>query len=142
MVPSVIVLPSEKLLGSVMELTDGLGVDVCITACSDPYAQEMSLELMAVNGRIIFFGGLAADSKVLLDRNIIHYKQIEVTGTTRASLSQFRKTLDLIATRILKIDDLVTSSKNIAEFDKALKMAYSAEGLKYLLTFQEGKHEG
>jgi len=135
MVPAVTVVPSEELTETVMTLTGGLGVDVCITACPAATAQEMAIGLMAVNGRVIFFGGLPAGSKAMLDTNLIHYRQIIATGTARASLSQFRKTLDLISAGILKVDDLVTASMPICEFDKAFAKASSADGLKCLLTF-------
>ena len=56
-----ITLESENLKEELDTLTEGRGVDVCITACPAPQAQQIALELAAINGRIVFFGGLPAD---------------------------------------------------------------------------------
>ena len=66
-------------------MTQGRGADVIITACSSAEVQTRAIELAAVNGRVVFFGGLPKGKSVVpLDTNIIHYKQLIVTGTTRA----------------------------------------------------------
>ena len=104
-----ITIESETLKEDIDNLTEGRGVDVCITACPAPQAQQIALELAAINGRVIFFGGLPADkAHVSLNTNLIHYKQLEVTGTTRQSLSQYRRTLRLVASGRINIKDLIS----------------------------------
>src|SRR5438876_468410 len=69
--------------GELMKLTGGAGADVIITACPVPEVQALAIELAAVNGRVVFFGGLPKDRAVVpLDTNLIHYRQLMVTGTT------------------------------------------------------------
>lgn len=121
----------------VMLLTGGKGVDVCITACPAPSAQEISFQLMAVNGRVIFFGGLPAGTTVNLDTNIIHYKQLIVSGTTRSSLAHYRKTLELISSGQLYVRDIITSTVSIDNFEDALKSASQAVGLKSMVSFEK-----
>jgi L-iditol 2-dehydrogenase len=120
----------------VRQLTCGSGPDVIITACSASSAQIQALELAAVNGRVVFFGGLPkGKSFVQLDTNLIHYKQLLVTGTTRQSLRHFLKTLDLIANDLIEVEDLLTSKHPIAEVEEAIQKAVSASGLKAGLVF-------
>ena len=71
----------ENLKEEIMKLTDNRGIDVCIVACPSGRAQEESLELMSMNGRILFFGGLPQGrDKVLLPSNLIIISSYPSTG--------------------------------------------------------------
>lgn len=132
-----ITLESENLKEEIDALTAGRGVDVCITACPAPQAQQIALELAAINGRIIFFGGLPADkAHVSLNTNLIHYKQLEVTGTTRQSLSQYRRTLKLVACGRINIKDLISSRTALAKIQSALDDISRARSLKSAIYFE------
>lgn len=134
--PEFITVPSDRLKATIMDETRGQGLDVCITACPAPQAQQIALELMAVNGRVSFFGGLPKDCEVVgLNSNLVHYKQIEISGTTRQSPTQYRKMLNLIASGALDVSKLVTYRTTLDQFDQALAAALSANGLKTAITF-------
>jgi len=127
---------SAPLENQINDLTDGCGVDVCITACPVPQVQTTALELTAINGRVLFFGGLPADkANVRLNTNLIHYKQLLVTGTTRSSLAQFRTTLQLIADELIEVEDLVTSRSTIDEIQKTIENVSKGIGLKSTIYF-------
>jgi len=117
-------------------LTGGEGADVIITACPVAAMQTRAIELAAVNGRIVFFGGLPKGQSVVpLDTNVIHYKQLLVTGTTRQSLRHFQKTLDLIASGVIQVENLITATFAIADAKAAIAAAASARGLKTRIAF-------
>jgi len=135
-VPSVIPLGGENLQQQVMDITAGKGVDVCITACAAPAAQEASIDLAAINGRIIFFGGLPKDrSMVRIDGNKIHYRQLTVTGTTRASLAQYRRALELVANGLVSLKELISSVCTIQQCPQAVQDASKGVGLKSVIRF-------
>ena len=132
-----ITIESETLKEDIESLTEGRGVDVCITACPAPQAQQVALELAAINGRVIFFGGLPPDkAHVSLNTNLIHYKQLEVTGTTRQSLSQYRRTLRLVACGRINIKDLISSRTSLEEIQSALDNISQARSLKSAIYFE------
>ena len=135
-----IISGNKTLRKTVMDITNDKGVDVCITACPSVAAQEQSLELMAVNGRVLFFGGLPKGAKAYLDTNLIHYRQLKVSGTTRANMIQFRKTLDLIAKGLIEVKSLISSTFSIEDFSKAIERAEKADGLKNAIVFQREPH--
>ena len=127
-IPDLIIIDSDHLMEKVMDLTGGKGLDVTITACPAPSVQQISIELAAVNGRVIFFGGLPADkANVPLNTNLIHYKQIWVTGTTRASLIQIRKTLNLLENKQISVKDLISSRQKLENIHLAFEKAVHAE---------------
>jgi len=72
---------------------------------------------------------------VPLDANLIHYRQLVVTGTTRQSLRQFQATLALITEGALRLEDLVTSSHALEDTEKAIAAMANATGLKSRLAF-------
>lgn len=129
-----IVVPAQDLARRIADGTEGLGVDVCIVACPSGQAQAQALELAGINGRVLFFGGLPrGDSVVPLDTNLIHYKQLLVTGTTRASMAQFRKVLALIADGSLAVREFITDTFNLGEIQQAFACAVQGHGLRCLV---------
>ena len=120
----------------IARITGGAGPDVIITACPVPEVQTLAVEIAAINGRIVFFGGLPKDRAVVpLDANLIHYRQLMVTGTTRQSLRQFQATLALVTDGVLRLEDLVTSTHPLEETEKAIAAMAHATGLKARLEF-------
>jgi L-iditol 2-dehydrogenase len=131
-----IITVTENLTERIKEETGGAGANVVITACSVAAVQQSAFALAALDGRVNFFGGLPADkSSVALDTNLIHYKQLTVTGTTRSSHRQYRTTLDFIARGLIDLDPLVTHSFPIQDVRRAFDNAAAAVGLKQAIVF-------
>ena len=96
----------------------------------------MAVELAALGGRVIFFGGVPADKEpVGINTNLVHYKQLILSGTTRASLAQYRKTLNYISSGVLDISPLVTAHFELKDIHKAIELAKNGTGLKNVITF-------
>ena len=125
-----------KNVDDIMEAT-GDGADAIITACPVPSVQAKALELANIGGRIIFFGGIAAKNEpVPLNTNLIHYKQLIVSGTTRASLYQYRKTLQFISDGVLDVKPLITNRLSLSEILSGIKTAKKGIGLKNVIVME------
>ncbi len=134
--PAIVTLSSDGLKERLADLTHGQGVSVCITAAPSGEAQILALEVVGVNGRVMFFGGLPeGKSKVALDTNIIHYKQVTITGTSRQNLAQYRQTLALIASGRLVVKDLVTMSTPLEQLRASIENVIQGKGLKNVVEF-------
>lgn len=126
----------DDLKSFVMEKTNGMGMDVCVVACPSPAAQAACLDYMAMFGRVCFFGGLPKGSeKVELNTNTIHYKHLMVSGTSRSSLSQYRKCLQLVESGILPMGKLITNHFTLDQIDEAFIFVSGAGGLKSVINF-------
>jgi L-iditol 2-dehydrogenase len=126
----------EDLKGIVMEKTGGEGADVIITACPAPAIQKLAVEVAARFGRINFFGGLPkGKEQVELNTNLIHYRQINVTGTTGASLAHHAMAVDLITSGKIDAKSVISRRFRIAEVKQAFDYALSGEGLKTIIEF-------
>lgn len=138
--PSFITVDGERTVERVMELTRGKGADVVVVAASSAAAQQASFSLAAMHGRVIFFGGLPAGKEIVaLDTNVIHYKMITVTGTSRQSLRQYRACLDLIGRGLIDLRGIATGLYPLADYARAFEDASAGVGLKTGFVFDGGK---
>jgi len=131
---------AEDVRQHVLARTAGRGVDVVITACSVPAVQEQSLGLLAPFGRVCFFGGLPKDgSLVTLDTNLIHYKQLLVTGVTGGSPRDFRTAMRLIASGRVDVGQVVSHRFAAAEMAAAFDVALHHDALKVVIDRESGE---
>lgn len=124
------------LPGFVNEWTNGKGLDIAITACPVPAVQQAMLPLMNYGGRVNFFGGIPADKEpIAINTNLVHYKELYLTGSTRSSISQFRKTLDFCAKGILPVKAMITDRYQLKDALTAFENAAAAKGIKHVFEF-------
>jgi L-iditol 2-dehydrogenase len=125
----------QDLKGTLMKLSHNRGADVIITAVSSVAAQEESLDIIARCGRIIFFGGLPKSRGTInFKSNVVHYKQVVVTGTTGSSVIQYKRALELAASKKIDLNRLVSKKFKFHDAEKAFSSATSPENLKILFT--------
>ena len=128
---SFVTVGPDRAKERIYELTGGRGADVTITAASAAATQQFAFQVAALNGRVIFFGGLPkGQEQVSLDTNIIHYKMITVTGTSRQSLRQYRHCLKLIDQGVLDVSRVITRTFPLEEAQVAIETVIRGEGLK------------
>lgn len=129
-------IEADSLKETVMTLTKNQGADVIIVACPSGEMQSTAIELAAVFGRVLFFGGLPGGREMIsINSNLIHYKQISIHGSTRSSLSQYRKVLDLASSGAIDLKQLVTHVYEIQDYRKAFEEAMKSRGLKHVVRF-------
>jgi L-iditol 2-dehydrogenase len=125
---------TEDLAEVVREVSGGRGADVVITAAPVPAAQAQALELAAPGGRINFFGGLPRDrSMVELDTNLIHYKELLVTGTTANTNAECARAVELITSGRIDAAALIGARVPLAEAHRAFELARSGDVLKVVI---------
>ncbi len=112
------------------------GVDVCIIAAPAPGAQAASLDYMNMNGHLLFFGGLPDAKKIVpINTNQIHYKQLQIQGCTKQSVSEYRKCAKLVDDGRIPLGMIASDSYKLEEYEKAFENAAAAKGLKHVFVF-------
>ncbi|MGD0984426.1 MAG: alcohol dehydrogenase catalytic domain-containing protein [Acidimicrobiales bacterium] len=110
------------------------GADAVVVAAPVATAQVQALELAAPQGRVNFFAGLARDrSRVGLDSNLIHYKELLVTGTTASTNDECRAALDLIVGGQVDVGSLIDARFDLASARDAFALAGSGRALKVVI---------
>lgn len=135
--PYIEIYHGDDLAGFVRKWTHGKGLDVAIAACPVPQVQAAMLPLMNYGGRVNFFGGIPADKEpVAIDTNMIHYKELFLTGSTRSSIIQFRRTLEFVSQGLLHVNNMITDRYAFADILTAFENARQAKGLKHVIIFE------
>ena len=125
---------NEDLKEIVLAESNGRGADVIITATPAHKAQESALALAAIGGRINFFGGLPKDNPIIqLDSNLIHYKELVVTGTTACSTHDCLRAAELVNSNKLDLSPLISQRFPLQETPAAFAAAEDRKTLKVVL---------
>lgn len=107
--------------------------DIIFTACSSEAAQMDALHKIAKGGKINFFGGLPDAKKFLnINTNLIHYKEIIVTGSHGSTPKQHQLAVDLIDSGKIDLSPLLTKSFALKDYQNAYELAASGEALKVI----------
>jgi L-iditol 2-dehydrogenase len=130
-----VVNPAEENLKSVLlEESQGRGADVIIVAAPVHAAQEIALDLAAISGRINFFGGLPKDRPTInLDSNIVHYKELVITGTTACSTADCWQASQIVSSGLVDLSDIVSKRFPLKDAMMAFAAAEDRKSLKIVL---------
>jgi L-iditol 2-dehydrogenase len=125
----------EEDLGDVIKKeTFGKGADVIIVATSTPMVQEAALELASIHARINFFGGLPKNhSTIRFKSNIVHYKELVVTGTTGCSTNDCRRASEILIHHHTELSKMVSARFSLYDVIEALNVVQEGNSLKVIL---------
>jgi len=124
----------QDLEGIVLAETNGRGADVVIVAAPSHAAQEAALRLAAIAGRINFFGGLPKDRPIIqLDANLVHYKELLVTGTTACSTFDCQQAAEIVNSGRIDLSVLVSARFPLSEAQGAFAAAEDRSSLKIVI---------
>ena len=121
---------TEDLSTIVADATGGLGVDSIIICIGVPALVNDALTLARQGGRINVFAGLAAKGWAEVEANLIHYKELEVTGSANSRRADYQIALQLIESGRIKVEAMVTDRFSLRSVHEALDKAAKGEGIK------------
>ncbi len=121
------------LVKQVQGLTDGLGAEAVIVAVGSTTAEKQALELAAPGGCVNYFAGTYPASTIALDPNVIHYKQLWVTGSFHFTPGGFRTALDLIARGQVQVLPLISHRFALADIAEAFETVVDRGGMKVII---------
>ncbi len=121
---------TENLSSIVLEATGGLGVESVIICIGVPALVNDALTMARQGGCINVFAGLAAKGWAEIEANLIHYKELEVTGSANSRRTDYRTALQLIESGRIKVEAMVTDRFPLRSVHAALDKAAKGEGIK------------
>jgi L-iditol 2-dehydrogenase len=105
-----------------------------IVAAPAHAAKESALELAAIGGRINFIGGLPKDRPMIdLNSNLIHYKELIVTGTTACSTTDCWQAARIVNEGLIDLSELVSQRFPLDDTLKAFAAAKNRQSLKIVI---------
>ena len=124
----------EDAIERVKAETMGLGADVIFTACPSPQAQVDAIHMAKNRARINFFGGLPkGKEQVTLDTNVIHYKELLITGAHGSMPIHHGQAVDLIASGVMDVKRFATHTFPLEQIGDAFAAAETHQGLRVIV---------
>ena len=126
---------NDKGKDTILEQTEGRGVDVAIVATSSLKALEDAIEMVRKGGVIMMFGVPSKGAKIDLDMSKIYSKEITLLTSYAASDHDTKEALRLIESSEIDVKKLVTHTYPILDSQKAFDHAKSGENaMKIIIT--------
>lgn len=123
--------PTQGDLDAVVaDATDGRGADGVIVCIGVPQLVNGALAAAAQRGRVSLFAGFPKDVSASIDANLVHYRELVVTGSSNSTTVEYADALRLIAERRVDVASLVTHRLPLADIDSALAVAGSPDAVK------------
>ncbi len=119
----------------IWNLTKGMGVDVAIPCCPgiEPFAQ--GINLLSKRGRFGFFSGLMGKDSLGADLNLIHYKELFLSGAYGCSIGHNREALSLLHTEKIKVRDMITKRISLDDVLAGLEMVRNQAEISVVIEY-------
>ena len=126
-----VVNPAEEDLKKIIyQETDGIGADVVIVAIGVPGLVNPSLELARKGGTVNLFAGFTKDVGATIDPNLIHYGELNVTGSSAYKRKDYLDAAQMVISGHVDLDKIVTHTFKIEDFQAAYELNKKGLGLK------------
>lgn len=129
----VIYAAKEDPVARVKELTEGRGANVVIVAVGAPKALQQALEMTAIGATVNYFAGTYPPTTIPLDPNLIHYKQIRLTGSHDYTPQHFRSALQSIALGMVRVMPLISHILPLEQVKEGFDIVAGQKGLKVMI---------
>jgi L-iditol 2-dehydrogenase len=124
----------ENLQEIILAESQGEGADVIVVAAPAHRALESALDLASIGGRINFFGGLPKDRPTIqLNANLVHYKELVITGTTASSTFDCWRAATIVSAGKVDLSRLVSARFPLEQAVDGFAAAESGRSLKVVL---------
>lgn len=125
---------AEDLPARVLAETDGDGADCTLVATPVPALFAQSLRTAALGGRVNFFAGLPSGrGELALDANLVHYKELRVTGSTANTTQDCVEALAVLAEHPDAYRPLVTHRFGLSDITEAFRVSAAGHALKVVV---------
>ncbi len=125
---------TQDLHSAVFDESNGRGADVVIVAAPAHAAQEAAVQVAAVGARVNFFGGLPKDRPTInIDSNLVHYKELVLTGTTACSTADCWQAAEIVGAGVVDLSKMVSRRFPLKDAEQAFAAAEDRGSLKVVL---------
>lgn len=120
----------EDLVREVLAWTDGVGADVVIIAVGDTGLVPIAAQCARIGGHVSFFAGFPAGSTAQIDPNLVHYRELSLSGSANATLDDYASAVDALSSGRIDLSPLITHEYELSDVSDALDAVRTRAGLK------------
>jgi L-iditol 2-dehydrogenase len=95
---------------------------------------EQAVEAVAKGGRVHVYASIhPRGTKISVDPNLFHSKEIVLTGTMSQDMQDMRKAVDMISRRTIDLRPLISRTYPLLELEDALKAALQPDTYRVIV---------
>jgi len=121
----------------VMEETEGWAADSIIIAAGKPEIIEQTVGLIGIGGTMVIFAGIYPETPIRLSPNLIHYQEINITGSSDYTDMDFIQSLKMIEEGHIDTKALVTDVLDLKDIGRGMSLVRSGNRLKVVIKISE-----
>lgn len=126
--------PTQQDLAEVIRReSDGWGADAIIVAVGNKAAIEGAMPLLAMQGTVVLFAGMYPKVPIMLDPNLIHYSEINITGSSDYTDQDFYQSLTFIEKGIVDTGKLISDILPFERVADGMAIVRTADKLKVII---------
>ena len=126
------------LVEAVLDLTEGEGVDAAIVAVGSPQAAQSVFDIVGQGACINYFAGTYPPATIAVDPNVIHYKQLLVTGSYHFTPGGYRTAVRLLNRGMVDVAPLISHRMALTDIAQAFETVISRSGMKVMVQMDGG----
>ncbi len=131
----VIDITQSDVENEVRKFTGGRGADIVIAAVSLGETVLDAIHCVRPGGVVNAFAGVPNGTTIPLDIRLLHYKQLNLTGSFGTAPEHMAKALRLLEHKKVPADAIVTAIYPFSKIQDAVDHAFQRQGLKTIITF-------
>jgi L-iditol 2-dehydrogenase len=125
---------NEDLKEIVLSQTNGYGADVVIVAAPAAPPQEEALSLVRKGGTVCLFASLpSGHSNLSIDSRLIHYGEIQLTGSSDSTTKHVRKAVEMLSDPDFPAGKIASHILSLDNVNTAFSLMRSGEALRVVL---------
>ncbi len=129
----------EDVVKCVLDMTEGRGANAVIVAVGNPDAAKLGIDVSAICGTVNFFAGIYPSSNIDFDPNIVHYKQLTITGSHDFTPHDFTMALKLMEYGIVKVKPIISHVIPLDDISSAFEIVANQKGLKVVVKMNHNR---
>lgn len=127
----------EDVVEAVKSETDGLGADGVIVATGARQAIETAVKCARPGASVVLFASTYPKEDISIDPNLIHYGEINLTGSFDHLPSDMVRALNFMNTRKIDVMKIVTKFFPLHQLEEAFLYWELGKGLKPMIVMDE-----
>lgn len=118
---------------AVLEATGGAGVDAAVVAVGATPLVLEAAECLAPGGRLNIFAGIYPVAPLSIDPNLIHYKELILTGSADSTPEDMHDALRYIESGQVLVEPLISHLLPLERLDEGFQLVLNRTGMKVMV---------
>ncbi|MBI4790403.1 MAG: alcohol dehydrogenase catalytic domain-containing protein [Chloroflexi bacterium] len=118
---------------AVMDWTNGCGADAAVVTVAASPVVLQAAECLGDGGRLNIFAGIYPVAPLPIDPNLIHYKELVLTGSADSTSQDMHAALHLIETGQVRVEELISHRLPLQQLPEGFEIVSKQQGLKVMI---------